>query len=148
MEKSIPKSLVSRCNRDRKKEKAKKLTNSSLLRCPSAKCCAFVGCRAVALSSVRNVSRPVSKLPPAQLLHPAPLVETRNFKFIEQKLWQKHHGLPFLLMNLKTKGNSIGRRNPRKTVFSPYHRNKRGKTVLDFIFETCIMEILRIKKHK
>ena len=26
-------------------------------RCPSAKCFAFVGCRAVALSSVRNMSR-------------------------------------------------------------------------------------------
>ena len=108
MEKSIPKSLETRCNRDRKKEKAKKLTNSSLSRCPFA--CGVAAllmsrwqalrlvlrcaqdCRiasqfrnCVALSSVRNVSRPVSKLPPAQLLHPTPLVETRNFGFVEQK---------------------------------------------------------------
>ena len=35
-------------------------------------------CRAVALSSVRNLCGFVSKLPAAQLLHPAPLVGTRN----------------------------------------------------------------------
>ena len=36
-------------------------------------------CRAVALSSVRNLCGFVSKLPAAQLLHPAPLVGTRKF---------------------------------------------------------------------
>ena len=36
-------------------------------------------CRAVALSSVRNLCGFVSKLPAAQLLHPAPLVGTCKF---------------------------------------------------------------------
>ena len=38
-------------------------------------------CRAVALSSVRNLCGLVSKLPAAQLLHPAPLVGTRKYLF-------------------------------------------------------------------
>ena len=44
--------------------------------------CASCSCRAVALSAVRNMSVSVSKLSAAQLLHPAPLVETRKFLFV------------------------------------------------------------------
>ena len=46
-------------------------------RCHSHSACAPCSCRAVALSSVRNMCGLVSKLPAAQLLHPAPLVEER-----------------------------------------------------------------------
>ena len=40
----------------------------------------------VALSSVRNMSGLVSKLTAAQLLHSAPLVDTRKFLFSERSL--------------------------------------------------------------
>ena len=42
-------------------------------------------CRAVALSSVRNMSGFVSKLPAVQLLHPAPLVGSRKFLSAKQE---------------------------------------------------------------
>ena len=55
---------------------------SKFVAVPFAFRCASCSCRAVALSSVRNMSRQLSKLMPAQLLHPAPLVDTRKFQFV------------------------------------------------------------------
>ena len=68
---------------------------------------ASCSCHAVALSSIRNLSRPVSKLTPAQVLHPAPLVETHKLEVVlfyeqcadgAQYAWELAHKCTFMGM--------------------------------------------------